>query len=123
MMLSILPDSATPAYRQLYEQIAGQILSGQIPPGTALPAIRAVAKELGVSVITVRGAWDALEADGLIETRTGSGCFAAALPESERSRRRENALSEQIAPMIAAAKQLGYTEQEFLSSVQKAWRN
>ena len=55
MYLSVLPSSDTPAYRQLYEQLAAQILSGALPSGTALPPIRTVAKELGVSVITVRG--------------------------------------------------------------------
>ena len=48
-----------------------------------------------MSVITVRGAWDALEADGLIETRAGSGCYVAALSAAERNHRRMAALPRQ----------------------------
>ena len=61
MYISVLPDSDTPAYKQIYEQISGQILSGAFPPGSVLPPIRAVANEIGTSVVTVRSAWELLE--------------------------------------------------------------
>lgn len=122
MYLSVLPSSDTPAYRQLYEQLAAQILSGALPSGTALPPIRTVAKELGVSVITVRGAWDALEADGLIETRAGSGCYVAFLPTEERTRRRMDALNEPLSVLLATAKNYGFSEQELYESIRLAWK-
>ena len=114
MRLTVLPNTDTPAYRQIYEQIAGQILSGKLAAGESLPPIRWVAKELGVSVITVRGAWEALEADGLIETRVGSGCFVAALTEAERKERLDRALSPALHELIARAKSLGCSEQELI---------
>ena len=77
MRLSVNPNDKTPIYRQLYEQIASQVLSGALQPGEALPPIRAVSRELGVSMITVRSAWDELIRDGYLVSRTGSGCFVA----------------------------------------------
>ncbi len=121
MRLSVLPNSETPVYRQIYEQLAAQILSGTLTPGTALPPIRTVAKEIGVSVITVRGAWDALEADGLIETRAGSGCYVAAFAEDERLRRRTDALKEPLSALLATAKTYGFSEQELHESIRLAW--
>ena len=60
MKLSVNPNDKTPIYRQLYEQIAAEVLSGALSPGTPLPPIRTVSTELGVSMITVRSAWDAM---------------------------------------------------------------
>lgn len=121
MRLTVLPNLETPAYRQISEQLTAEILSGELPAGTALPPIRAVSKALGVSVITVRGAWDALEADGLIETRAGSGCFVAELSEAERERRRTDALAAPISALLTAARALGYSEAELQSRIAAAW--
>ena len=123
MRLSVLPTLETPAYKQIAGQITAQILSGELPAGFALPPIRTVAKELGVSVITVRGAWELLEADGLIETRAGSGCYVAALSPAERDRRRSAALAEPLAALVAAAKALGYTADETARMVKEEWRS
>ena len=84
MRLSVNPNDKTPIYRQLYEQIASQVLSGALQPGEALPPIRAVSRELGVSMITVRSAWDELIRDGYLVSRTGSGCFVAPISQTSR---------------------------------------
>ena len=98
--LSILNTGKTPIYRQLYEQITAQILRGDLLPDTPLPPIRTVAKELGISVITVRNAWDALEADGYVKTVKGSGCYV--LPRLSRT---ESATDEVLeAALLTAAR-------------------
>lgn len=122
MHLSVLPNIETPVYRQIQEQLTAQILSGTLPAGTALPPIRTVAKEIGVSVITVRGAWDALERDGLIETRVGSGCFVAALSASERERRRDEAMKQPVEALIATAKSYGICESELYAFLKEEWK-
>ena len=66
-----------PIYDQIYSQIKAQIIAGQLRPGEALPSIRALAKDLKISVITTKRAYDELEADGLIDTVAGKGCFVA----------------------------------------------
>jgi len=58
-------------------QIKAQILSGALSPGDALPSIRGLAKDLKISVITTKRAYDELEAQGLINTVAGKGCFVA----------------------------------------------
>ena len=119
--LGILPNSGVPAYRQLYEQLSQQILSGELPPGTTLPPIRTVSKELGVSVITVRNAWDELISDGLIESRTGSGCFVAEIDNKELRSKRSSALTEKIAELTDAAKNLGFSVDELIELIKEKY--
>ena len=69
--------SERPIYEQIYEQIKGAILRGECAEGEALPSIRALAKELRVSVITTKRAFDDLERDGFIFSVQGKGSFVA----------------------------------------------
>ena len=64
-------------YEQIKRQIAAQILSGDLPSGTKLPSIRALAAQLSVSVITTQRAYNELEHQGYIETVPGKGCYVA----------------------------------------------
>jgi len=66
-----------PIYEQICTQIRGLILSGKLPPGAALPSIRVLAKDLKISVITTKRAYDELEADGFLTTVAGKGSFVA----------------------------------------------
>lgn len=67
-----------PIYAQIARQIKQQILSGQLRAGEPLPSIRLLAKELRISVITTKRAYEELEADGFIVTQAGRGSFVAA---------------------------------------------
>lgn len=67
-----------PIYAQITRQIKQQILSGQLRAGKPLPSIRLLAKELRISVITTKRAYEELEADGFIVTQAGRGSFVAA---------------------------------------------
>lgn len=77
MRIPINRTSSAPLYQQIEGWLRENILSGSLPPGTRLPASRALAGELGVSRITVQNAYANLESDGLIETREGSGTYVA----------------------------------------------
>ncbi len=68
----------TPIYEQIATQIKSQILSGALSAGDALPSIRTLARELRISVITTKRAYEELERDGFIETVAGKGSFVAA---------------------------------------------
>ncbi len=70
--------SDKPIYEQIYTQIKGAILRGECREGEALPSIRALAKELRISVITTKRAFDDLERDGFIYSVQGKGSFVAA---------------------------------------------
>ncbi len=69
--------SGKPIYEQIITQIKNQILSGALAEGDALPSIRLLAKELRISVITTKRAYEDLERDGFIETFPGKGSFVA----------------------------------------------
>lgn len=77
MQLYIDNRSGAPIYDQIYSQIKDAILSGQVTEGEALPSIRALAKNLRISVITTKRAYDELESEGFIYTLPGKGCFVA----------------------------------------------
>ena len=66
-----------PIYEQICAQIKAQIIAGKLAPGEALPSIRALAKDLRISVITTKRAYDELEAAGFLYTVAGKGCFVA----------------------------------------------
>ena len=69
--------SNQPIYEQIYEQLKSQIIAGTISEGDALPSIRSLAKDLKISVITTKRAYDELEQEGFIYTVAGKGCFVA----------------------------------------------
>ena len=119
MNLSVNPNDKTPIYRQLYEQIASEVLSGALAPYTPLPPIRTVSRELGVSMITVRGAWEALERDGYILTRTGSGCFVAPINETHRRDRVDERLSSAIDALVQNAKTLGVDKTALIEMIEE----
>ena len=68
-----------PIYEQIYDQIKGEIISGKLTPDMALPSIRSLAKDLRISVITTKRAYDELERDGFIYTTPGKGCFVSGM--------------------------------------------
>ena len=70
--------SGLPIYDQIYSQIKSQIISGALREDQLLPSIRNLAKDLGISVITTRRAYDELEREGFIYTVAGKGSFVAA---------------------------------------------
>ena len=77
MELIIRNTSGQPIYDQISSQIKAQIIAGALQPGETLPSIRALAKDLKISVITTKRAYDELEAQGFITTVAGKGCFVA----------------------------------------------
>lgn len=78
MNLIISNASGLPIYEQIVSQIKQRILSGELREGDMLPSIRGLAKDLRISVITTKRAYDELEREGMICTVAGKGCFVAA---------------------------------------------
>jgi GntR family transcriptional regulator / MocR family aminotransferase len=80
MRIPIDRDSDTPIYQQIESFLRESILAGQLAPDTRLPATRQLAHSLGVNRITVESAYASLEADGLIQSRRGSGTYVMKPP-------------------------------------------
>ena len=75
--LQLSESSGVPFYRQVVDQVADLVRSGQLPPGSRLPSVRSLSGDLLVSLITVRRAYEELENAGLLERRQGQGTFVA----------------------------------------------
>ena len=77
MRILIDNKSGLPIYDQIYSQIKAQIISGELREDDPLPSIRNLAKDLRISVITTKRAYDELEKEGFIYTIAAKGCFVA----------------------------------------------
>jgi GntR family transcriptional regulator len=119
MDIVITNGNTIPIYEQIRRQITAQILSGQLPAGFCLPPIRVVAVEIGVSVITVKKAWELLEADGLIYTHTGKGCFVAMHREHALDDKRLELAAEQFKKDVVYYRDLGIKAEEMQNLVKQ----
>ena len=79
MDIIISNTSGVPIYEQIEEQIKSQIMTGSLVAGEALPSMRVLAKELKISIITTKRAYEDLERDGFIESVTGKGSYVKAV--------------------------------------------
>lgn len=91
MKIIINNSSMVPIYEQLVEQIKGMIVRGELESDTALPSVRILSKELKVSALTVKKAYDALEEAGLVQTVHGKGTFVT---EANRNLMHEEQIKE-----------------------------
>lgn len=112
MNIIIRNEGDTPIYEQIVTQVKSAILSGELAEGEALPSMRLLAKELRISLITTKRAYEELEREGFVVTVPGRGSFVAAanweLLREEHRRRMEEFLAE----AAAAARMGGVTRDE-----------
>lgn len=112
MELYISNSSGEPIYEQLRRQLREKILAGELAEGQALPSIRLLAKELRISVITTKRAYDELEAEGFIRTMPGKGSFVAPQnPELYREEARKQ-VEECLNQALEAARGAGLPPEE-----------
>lgn len=94
----ISSNTSKPIYEQITSQIKGMIMSGELRTGDPIPSMRALAKSIHVSVITVQKAYEDLQRDGFIETTVGRGSFVSArnkdFYQEERQRQAEEHLQQ-----------------------------
>ena len=105
-------DDPEPMYRQIESQLRDFILSGQLPPGTRLPSMRALAQDLSCSVITTRRAYEDLEGEGFIRTRQGMGTVVAQISEEKMAAYRREAVDAAFREAVRAGRRAGLTQEE-----------
>ena len=110
-----------PIYIQIYEQIASQIMNGEILPGEKLPPIRTVALNLRISVIPVKQAWEQLEREGFISTAAGRGTSVNELAHHEISGKRTAAAEELLYKDVKACRDMGLQLEDIIQIVKKAF--
>ena len=113
-------DSA-PIYEQITRQLRAKIVSGELAPGAALPSMRLLAKELRISVITTKRAYEELEREGLIVTQTGRGSFVAEVSGERLREEQRRAVEKHLADAVHAAKMGGLTAKEFIEIAKTAF--
>ena len=120
MYILIDNKNGTPIYDQIYTQIKNQILSGELKPDSALPSIRALAKDLRISFITTKRAYEELEKDGFLYTIPAKGCYVA--PRNKELLREENLkkIETRIDEILTLAAACGLTQAEVLEMVRFA---
>ena len=117
--MNILIDnkSGTPIYEQIYSQIKSQIISGALKQDELLPSIRGLAKDLCISFITTKRAYEELEREGFIYTLPAKGCYVA--PKNIELLREENLkkIEEYIDEIVKLAVSCNLSKQEIIEMV------
>ncbi|MFX3617658.1 MAG: GntR family transcriptional regulator [Sporolactobacillus sp.] len=119
MDIILLNHSAEPIYQQIRNQIVDQILNGLLEEGEQLPSIRGLAKELKISVITTKRAYEELENEGYIDTVPGKGTFVSHLDRSALREQQKEMIKKKLRKKIEESKKAGFTLEEILSLIRE----
>ena len=121
-MFIVNPQSGTPIYRQLVEQVRRLILSGQLAPGTALPSVRELALEHAVNPMTISKAYAILESEGLLVRNRGKPMTVARQPRPQAALRdRLRRIEDEVDRLVLAARQLELEPEQVTTLIEKRW--
>jgi GntR family transcriptional regulator len=107
-----------PIYEQIKEQIKTQIVSGELKEGDALPSMRLLAKELKISVITTKRAYEDLENEGYIESYMGKGSFVCGINSNTIKEQMIYEVQVILEEVITKANVAGISQKELIEMVQ-----
>ena len=112
--MDIILNSASmiPIYEQLIRQIKAKIADGDLAPGTALPSVRVLAAELQISALTVKKAYDRLEAEHVIVTVHGKGSYVADTTPGLMTEARQREVESTLSDALARARASGMSTEE-----------
>jgi GntR family transcriptional regulator len=108
----IVNSAEVPIYGQIMNQIKSAILSGELKEGDVLPSVRGLAKDLNVSVITTRKAYEGLEAEGFTINMTGKGSFVAPKNMELLRETRLMDIEKKLTEIIEYAKPVGISSED-----------
>lgn len=108
--------SMEPIYEQIVVQIKAEVIEGRMTAGDALPSVRVLSKELKISALTVKKAYDNLEEEGLIVTVHGKGSFIAAANQELLMEERRKELEKELEVAVQKARTGGLTAKEIRES-------
>lgn len=114
MKILISNSSNEPIYEQISSQIKSMILKGELIEGEMLPSIRGLAKDLQISVITTKRAYDELEREGFIESVQGKGSFVASQNKELMREMKLKIIEEQLQKVVKECNVLGLSYQEVI---------
>ena len=112
MNLIVNHSSMWPIYDQIADQVKDQIMHGKLAAGEALPSVRTLAKEIKVSALTVKKAYDTLEAEGFIHTVHGKGSFVAFADQSLMLEEKKKEVEADLEMAIRKGRSCGMSDKE-----------
>ena len=112
MKIIVSNSSNDPIYEQISSQIKGMILKGKLKEGDLLPSIRGLARDLQISVITTKRAYDELEKEGFIETMQGKGSYVAGQNKELMQEKKLKIIEEKLFEVVEESRLLGLTYKE-----------
>ena len=112
MNLIINNSSMQPIYEQIVNQIKSMILDGELPEESMLPSVRSLARELKISALTVKKAYDALEMEGFIVTVHGKGSFVAFANQALLLEEKRKEVESDLEMAIRKGRSCGMSKQE-----------
>lgn len=112
MHILISNSSKEPIYNQIKDQIKKMVLSGDLKEGDVLPSMRHLAKDLHISVITTKRAYEELEKEGYIYSIVGKGSFIAEQNMEMIKEKKLTAIEEKLSEVIANSKEIGLSLKE-----------
>ncbi len=116
------PGSDTPIYEQIEEQIRAGVISGTLMPGTPIPSIRALAKMLRVSVITVQKAYENLKRQGYIESVVGRGTVIAQVSRQTLLETRRQELESVLEQAVRLSRDCGMDLPDLISALELMYK-
>lgn len=117
MNILLSPSSGEAIYLQIVRQIRESILQGELAPGEALPSIRQLAKDLQISVITTKRAYNELEQEGLIDSIVGKGSFVSGGNKAFIIEQRTRMLEEKLREVLAESRNLAISTKQLIEMI------
>ncbi|MBO1002177.1 GntR family transcriptional regulator [Pseudogracilibacillus auburnensis] len=112
--ITLSKDSRVPIYHQIEKQLKALIAGGHLAAGATLPSIRVLSKDLEVSVITTRRAYQNLENDGFIQTIQGKGTFVAQIEKTRKEKTKESAVYDALDTAVRTAISYDYNAKQIM---------
>lgn len=123
MNISIQPQSNLAIYEQLVEQFKDEIIKGNLKEGDIMPSIRALAKELRISVITTKRAYEELEKDGLIYSVAGKGFYVNQQDTNILREKKVQQIEDQMSEVIRSLKKVELSLEDAKDMLELLWED
>lgn len=107
--------ASSPLYEQIATQIKAAIMSGELKAGEAIPSVRALAKSLHISILTVQKAYATLQEDGFIETTAGKGCYVSDQNQDFYLEEQQKKIEEKFSEAVGIARTSGINLDKLIS--------
>ena len=115
MEIVVSNKASSPLYEQIATQIKAAIMSGELKAGEAIPSVRALAKSLHISILTVQKAYATLQEDGFIETTAGKGCYVSAQNQDFYLEEQQKKIEEKLSEAVGIARTSGINLDKLIS--------